>query len=88
MAGLENTGNLMRWFVGAAAAASVAVVSWLMGAVIKNQDAIAVLQAEIPLRTASRYTAQDAQRDNSRTDDQVKDLDRRLSRLENGNERR
>lgn len=62
----------------------IGALGWLVMGVIQNQNDIAVMRSEVNLRTVSRYTAEDARRDNERTTDRFQELDRRISRLENG----
>lgn len=57
-------------------------LGWIVFHVESNGEAIAALQAEVPLRTLSRYTADDAKRDQQRTDDRFEDVERRLGSLE------
>lgn len=62
----------------------VPVMGWTLGQVNVHGQQIAVLQAELTLRTASRYTSEDAQRDQERINDQLADDERRLDQLEKG----
>lgn len=52
-------------------------------AIIGNSSDIAALKAEVPLRTAARYTSDDAKRDQDRVGDRFAYDEQRLAILEN-----
>lgn len=51
-------------------------------AITQLQGAIEGIRTELSLRTISRYTADDAKRDQALTDSRFTDIERRLNRLE------
>lgn len=60
----------------------IPVIGWLMATMEANSEAIGELKAELPLKTASRYTAEDAKRDQDRSADRFVDDERRIDNLE------
>lgn len=60
----------------------IPVIGWMMVTMENNSEAIGELRAELPLRTASRYTAEDAKRDQDRTSDRMTEDERRIANLE------
>lgn len=73
---------LLRLVAPVIGALLLGALGWMMSAIVTNSSNIAAIQAEIPLRTASRYTAEDAKRDQDRVSDRFAYDEHRLDIVE------
>lgn len=60
----------------------IPVIGWMVVTMQTNSEAIGELKAELPLRTASRYTVDDAKRDQERATDRFIEDEHRIEALE------
>lgn len=65
----------------------IGVLGWMAASIVNNSSNIATIEAEIPLRTASRYTADDAKRDQDRQNDRFSYDEQRITFLESHHSR-
>lgn len=60
----------------------IPIIGWTVMRIDNNSEAIGELRTELPLRTSSRYTADDARRDQDRANDRMTEDERRIAALE------